>query len=58
MKVPTSIARRGAMSWLSSVMNVPCSGPICRWAQSGKRRDVSARSSFRTGSGGLEWDMT
>ena len=58
VNVPTSTARRGAASRLSSVMNVPCSGPICRWAHSGKRRDVSARSSFRTGSGGLECDMT
>jgi hypothetical protein len=42
VNVPTSITRRGAMSWLSSVMNVPCSGPIC------KRADAESGGTFRT----------
>ena len=58
MKVPTSTARRGAITRLSSDMNVPCSGPICRMTSPGNRRAVSARRSASRASGGLVWAMT
>ena len=58
MKVPTSTARDGAMRRLSSDMNVPCSGPICRMTSPGNRRAVSARRLLSKASGGLVWAMT
>ena len=53
MKVPISIAERAPVSWVISVMKVPCSGAICRPASFGNRSAVSLASSRSTASGGL-----
>jgi len=53
VKVPISMARRAPVSRATSVMNVPCSGPICILALSGKRRCVSSASEVSTWSVGL-----
>ncbi len=51
VKVPISMARLAPVSWVSKVMKVPCSGPICIPAADGKAAAVSAASCRSTSSG-------
>ena len=53
MKVPISIAEAAPVSWVSSVMSVPCSGAMARPVSFGNRSAVSFASSRSTASGGL-----
>ena len=53
MKVPISMAETAPVSWVSSVMSVPCSGAMARPISVGNSSTVSFASSRRTASGGL-----
>ncbi len=53
MNVPISMPVAAPQSWVSRVMNVPCSGEICRPASVGNRNSVSLASSRSMASGGL-----
>ena len=53
VKVPTSTAETAPVSWVSSVISVPCSGAMARPVSVGNSSAVSFASSRRTASGGL-----